>query len=335
MAGMGKQRPGRRAAAARAFFDVGWTLGNVLLWVSVALLAGLPVAALGNLLRVSGEGVGVALGLEGFALSSFQNGLMLGYALVGSLLCLFVVPLLWRTFSRPALLRGLAYTAIVIWTICAGLAVPSAWVGWQVTWYLAGAGTAGWWVWQKRWRGAGVAPSPLAGVLRPDIHSGQIWFAVVAGSQETKIRPVMVVGSAPEGRWKVLYFTTRKPKPHLAERYLEVVPGSLRGLPRENWVALRDVRELPRNQFRSYCGLAPGWVYEQACETAGLARDAHALVIEEDAAGERGGPLERMLRRIFALRTVDRELRESVSENIVAILKLPLWGSRRKPGGRR
>jgi hypothetical protein len=308
---------------------------DVAVWLAIALLLGIPAALVQLGLRGMTEMLAAStlMGNPGPA-AVFDGGIRIALALTIMLLTAFAVFALWRTVSGPQRLRVIAYGAIQLWAIAVALIPPGTEVGVQVAWYLAGVAGAGWWSWQKRWRGAGVAPSPLAGVLRPDTHTGQIWYGVVNGSQETKVRPVMVLARAPERQWLVAYFTSREPRPHLAKYYLSVPAGTLRGMDRDNWVSLRDPRTLSRGQLRSYTGLAPRWVYEQVCTLTGTVADPHALTVDEQVAGSGHGPVEHLLRTAFTGTPPDPEVTEAMSVSLRAFLKFRVAPWRRPRQGK-
>lgn len=321
--------PLTRAQALRdVTFDVGWVLGNLAAWTVMGLLAGLPALTVESQLRTF-----IALAADAIAessLGSFDATARVGLSVTLALTTMTLTPLLWRVVSQPLILRALLAATVQLLAVSAALLFPAPGVGSVVALTLAGTGSIGWILWSKKWRGAGVAPSPLAGVLRPEIRPGQIWFAVVVGTATTKVRPVIVLGR-PEGssRWTVAYLTTQEPRPHLAEHYIEVPPGDLRGLPKGNWVSLRDPRTLPRPKFRSYNGLAPAWLYEAVCSAVGVDASSAALTIPEAHAGEQAGPVERFLRRGLMLGSAEsRDVLAAMNENLRALLTQDVFGDR-------
>lgn len=266
------------------------------------------------------------LGLDYYTALVFGTGISVG---VGSILIIAAAigtPILWARISNPSTLRLVAYLTIQQVAIGTGMLAPVDWPGWYITWVLAGFGTAAWWAWQQRWRGTGVAPSPLAGILRPDIHPGQIWFAVIAGRKETKVRPVLVLNPDPNNpaRWLVAYFTTQAPKfDYLDQLYVQVPSGALRGLPKDNWVSMTDTRALNRNQFRVYTGLAPTWLYQAVCEGHKVAPNPLAWTIDETAAGHGESPFQTAL--LHALNIHHGTLHSDSGWNaLAAIMKLPV-----------
>jgi hypothetical protein len=321
-----------RSASARALYDFGVSLGYAALVIIFAVVAGLPSAFGQVFVRLGINNLVSLLSAGNPAIEPVAANLSRSlFAATVGFVTIILLPFAWRAVSRPAWLRGLAYAVIQILAICIALLIPDAGIGWNVALTLGGPASYAWWKWQKRWRGSGVAPSPISGYLRPEIHTGQIWYAVVTGSHETKVRPVMVLKPAPEGRWLVAYFTTQRPKPHLEAFYTDVPEGGLRGLPKENWVSLRDPRELSRHQFKTYTGMAPTWLYEGICSTLGLEADPHALTVNEIKAGEHSGPFESVLRRILWLRDDTLDVRVAASSNIKAMFTMNLTQRQPRP----
>lgn len=206
--------------------------------------------------------------------------------------------------------------------------MPDILTSWWVAWWLGGLGTTGWWTWEQRWRGSGVAPSPLAGVLRPELHPGQIWFATISGRRQTKVRPIIVLGSGPrKGTWSAAYFTSQSPRyENLAEFYTHVEAGVIRGIEVDNWVSLNDLRTLTRGDFRTYTGIAPTWLYETVCQAYDIVPDVHAHTVNEEKAGE--APAPTYLAILSALGLVKRDGRVNESSqswrNTWALANLPI-----------
>lgn len=213
-------------------------------------------------------------------------------------------PWLWRHTESPALLRAIASTSIQAYGLAVGLIIPPPLPGYLITGIISGVGIVTLWLWQRRWRGVGIAPAPLAGILRPAIHPGQIWYATIAGNKETKIRPIIVLGESPdnESRWNIAYCTTQPPRSDwMNAQYVHIPYGVVRGLPKETWVSARDLRDIPRSRFRTYLGLVPDAVYRELCEAANLEPAPDARVISEDRAGRQPGPMEAALRNALGL----------------------------------
>lgn len=316
--------PKAETSFQRVYRDTLWTLRWITTWVIIAFAIGAPAAGVQQLIRMGVSALTTLAAVSGPTAVSFETGLLAGIALLMNAVVLILLPVAWRHISHPNTLRVLAYAAIMIWAVATGLLIPDPLIGWMVTLDIAGAGSAGWWMWQRQWRGAGVAPSPLAGALRPDLHTGQIWYAVVAGSHETKVRPVIILAPADNGQWTVAYFTSQPPRDHRARHYLEIPEGSLRGLPKANWASLRDPRELTRKQFRTYSGLAPTWVYVQLCQRFNLFVDPHAFTVNETSAGQHGGPIEHLFHRMFRLQTTDADVRSAASANFRAFMRMTI-----------
>lgn len=312
------------------FYDAGWFLGFLALWMTFALFCSIPGVLIETILRAMLTGLAKMFSSEADLLMvAFETGLRVGLSLIAIVATFTILPFVWRHVSRPNSLRWAAYIAIQVVAVAVGLLFDSALSGAIITSVISGGGSAAWWLWQKRWKGSGVAPSPLAGILKPEIHSGQIWYAVIIGNHDTKIRPVIVMKPAANNSWTVAYFTTQEPKPHLAEYYLDIPTGSLRGLTRENWVSLRDPREILRKSFRGYTGLAPTWLYDSLCEKLKIEPDLHALTVDETKAGQGIGPIESLIRHAFNLEAQDDEVKQTMSENIKLLGKINIIPQRK------
>jgi hypothetical protein len=184
------------------------------------------------------------------------------------------------------------------------LFVPNLLNSFVVTTAVAGVGNVTLWLWQRRWRGVGIAPTPLAGLLRPALHPGQVWYATVKGAKETKVRPVVVLHESVEfpGRFVVAYCTTQAPRTEwLQNQYVHVDYGVIRGLPKETWISTKDLRELKRPHFRTYLGVAPEQVYATVCSEGGVQPAPDARLIPEQRAGRGHGPVETALRNALGL----------------------------------
>lgn len=312
----------KRPSFSATIKTVRLTIGILLAGITAAILTGLPIAIIETTIRFIIDNSSAWL-LGGHstaqAIYSFTIGMRVGFAVILILSTWLLLPFLWRITSSPRMLRLIAYVSIQVWALSAGLALPTNDTGGWATWYLAGCGTVAWWVWQSRWRGAGVAPSPIAGLLRPELHSGQIWYAVVTGARDTKVRPVIILGAAEDNKWMIAYSTSQEPREHLAQHYIAVPHGGLRGLPKENWVSLRDPRPLSRRQFRTYTGLAPEWLYKEICKKVNFTADPHAFTIKELKADERPGLIERLVGRVLSLGNRDPELDHALSSNLKAL----------------
>jgi mRNA-degrading endonuclease toxin of MazEF toxin-antitoxin module len=272
----------------------------------IAAIGGLPIAAIVLILKdIIGR---LSLTLSGVSDASrgvYQVGLSVGFALLLLMGVLALTPLIWRKISKPKNLIILAYfsitsIAIIIGMLFSGSVSSTFWL----SWWLGGVSTAAWWAWEQRWRGMGVAPSPLAGVLRPEMYPGQIWFASVHGKQSTKVRPVVILKPLPDGvHWQVAYFTTQKPKyEKFKKMYLNVPIGTIRGIAVENWVSLVDVQSLSRSKFRTYIGLAPTTLYEKVMEAYGFALETNARTIDEEIAGQQIAPSHKSILNILGIR---------------------------------
>lgn len=262
----------------------------------------------------------------------FNIGLNVGLGFVLLIGTVVLTPLLWRRFSNPKTLIKLAYLSVVLISISIGMLIPDIFAGWWIVWWLGGLSTTAWWTWNQRWRGSGVAPSPLAGVLRPELHPGQIWFSSVKGRKETKVRPVIVLSSGPRaGTWYVAYFTSQAPRnEQLEAMYLKVERGTLRGINIDNWISLADIRTLTRGDFRTYTGIAPTWLYAKVCEAYDIQPDGSAHTVDELKAGERPAPTHLAVLSALGLRKPQTDNSQALTEatqswrTTLALLNLPI-----------
>lgn len=296
----------------------------------IGALGGLPVA--GAVLGLKSLIAQIAA-LTSIEVESYRNVYELGITGGISLLILIgtvaLTPIAWRKFSKPETLTRLAYLALFLISVGLGILVsaPTISIFW-LSWWLGGVSTAAWWTWSQRWRGEGVAPSPLAGVLKPEIHPGQIWFASVPGKQVTKVRPVIVLNPVPNSpQWLVAYFTSQKPKYQKFEKMYRFVPkGTIRGLSIDNWVAVADAKTIARSYFRTYTGLAPTKLYEEVMEAYGIPVNPLARTINEDAAGENAAPTHKAILKLLGLRKYDDiDPAETISwQTAIRLMNLPV-----------
>ena len=229
-------------------------------------------------------------------------------------------PAFWRRVRGIGSQRAVVYTTVQVFGISIGLFGLNAWFSFSLTTLTVFAGTRIWWHWERRWRGVGRSPSIRSGIMRPTIHPGQIWFAFVKGEKETKNRPVITLHATDNGRWLVAYYTSRPPRYEAQKKYFFEVPAdTVRGIEKDSWINLADVRALKRNQFRTYIGLAPRSVYEDVCEGASVTPDPMSWTIPENSAGESYGPVESEFRRILGLDYNDEPGR--AVENVLDIFK--------------
>lgn len=307
-------------------------LAGVFVVLGITILSGIPAASVESFLDAYILWAAFQLNFEVAAYAyTFANAVNAAFGVLFLLGTPLLVPALWRKFSRPGVLRTVAYLAVQTIAIGVGLVIPDFANGSLVTLALAGAGTIGWWNWQLRWRGVGVAPSPLAGVLRPHVDPGQIWFGIVPGRQQTKVRPVMVLDVDPDGKhWHVAYFTTQPPKnTQYAKNYISVPAGVLRGFQKDNWVSLGDTRSLSRSQFRTYTGLAPKWLYEQVCAAHGITPSADSWTIDEEVAGQGHSPVYKTIAKALGLIKTEERIPDIASwETAWALMRLPIDAKR-------
>jgi hypothetical protein len=297
--------PGLASRARNGFRHI-WTV-----WVAAVLSAivGLPAGAVTILL---GNSLTDLTGFIGGRNSVFDYTLEIGLRVgLGALIGFGVTvgtPWVWRHADSPAVLRLIASTAVQGYALAISLFIPYFVYSFTVAVAVAGTGNVVLWLWQRRWRGVGVAPTPLAGILRPALHPGQVWYATIRGTRETKVRPVIVLGESIEnpGRWIVAYGTTQPPRSEwMQNQYVHVPYGVIRGIPKETWVSAKDIRELKRPNFRTYLGIAPEAVYNDICTHAGRPPAPDARLIREGRAGRGHGPLETALRQTLGLERSD------------------------------
>ncbi len=261
--------------------------------LSLAAVGGIPLGVFTLLILLGADIITFSFG---FAVPSyaeiFHTGLTVGLGFLLIVSTVVFTPMVWRRISDPKALSRVAYFALANFSIAAGLLMPDIFTAWWTTWWLGGLLTTAWWTWHQRWRGSGVAPSPLAGVLRPELSSGQIWFASVHGRRETKVRPVIVLSVGPrKATWLAAYFTSQPPKNEALEKhYLFVPANTLRGIDKDNWVSITDLRILTRGDFRTYTGIAPTWFYQDVCNSYDLVPDPNAHTVDELKAGDKPAP---------------------------------------------
>jgi hypothetical protein len=298
--------------------------------LALGAIGGLPIAGtvLGVKWLIAQIAAATTISVQSYQ-DIYQLGITGGISLLLLIATLTLTPLAWRKISNPTTLTKLAYTAIFLLAVALGMLIsgPISSVFW-ISWWLGGVGTAAWWTWRQRWRGDGVAPSPLAGVLRPEIHPGQIWFASVPGKQATKVRPIIVLNLIPESnQWLVAYFTSQAPKyEKFKKMYLKVPKGTIRGLSIDNWVSLNDAKTLSRTYFRTYTGLAPTWLYKQAMEAYGIPYNPLARTINEELAGENPAPTHKAVLKLLGFKKYnDVDPAETISwQTAIKLMNLPI-----------
>lgn len=298
--------------------------------LTIGALGGLPVAAavLGLKYLISQIAILAAIQIESYR-DAYELGITGGISLLILIGTISLTPIAWRKFSKPETLTRLAYLALFLISVALGILVSasSTTVFW-ISWWLGGVSTAAWWTWSQRWRGEGVAPSPLAGVLKPEIHPGQIWFASVPGKQVTKVRPVMILNPVPNSsQWLVAYFTSQRPKYQKFEKLYKFVPnGTIRGLSIDNWVAIADAKTLGRSYFRTYTGLAPTKLYEEVMEAYGIPVNPLARTINEDSAGANAAPTHKAILKLLGLKKYDDiDPAETISwQTAIRLMNLPV-----------
>jgi ethanolamine utilization microcompartment shell protein EutS len=282
--------------------------------ILIGILGGLPIAIAVFAASVATDFITFGVGFSSPSQAAiFNTGLNAGIGFLLIIGTIVLTPLAWRRFSNPRTLTRLAYLAVVIISVGAGMLMPDFFTAWWLSWWLGGLGTTAWWTWSQRWRGSGVAPSPLAGVLRPELHPGQIWFATVSGRKQTKVRPVLVLGSGPrKGTWYCAYFTSHGPRFENLKQYYSYIPaGIIRGIEVDNWISLNDLRTQTRGDFRTYTGIAPTWLYEEVCRAYEITPDAHAHTVDERKAGESPAPTHLAILAALGFRKASEKVNES------------------------
>lgn len=249
------------------------------------------------------------------------NSLLSGISILLFIGLVIFIPKIWRKVVGISKQRAIIYTTIQLFGISIGLIGLSKGFSFWLTFFIVFSGTRTWWSWEHRWRGVGHSPSIRAGIIRPKIHPGQIWFAYVPGEKETKNRPIMTLKQADNGRWVIAYFTTRAPKYQAQEKYfIAVKADTLRGMEKDSWINISDTKALKRGQFRTYIGLAPKALYEEVCRATNVEPDPLSWTIDENLAGESFGPMEAEFRRAIGMTHGITDPRRSV-EGLRSIFK--------------
>lgn len=244
----------------------------------------------------------------------YTSSILVGISLFLLMVLAIYVPKLWRKVVGASFQRAIIYTTIQIFGIAVGLMISNKTSGFWLTFFIVFSGSRIWWSWERRWRGVGRSPSLRSGILRPIIHPGQVWFAFVPGEKETKNRPIMVLRQAENSsRWIIVYFTTQAPKYYSQMKtYLEVKAEDTRGMKKDSWVNIADLKTIRRNQFRTYIGLAPKALYEEVCRASNIEPDPLSWTIDETTAGQGYGPIEAEFRRAIGLDSNTTDPRQSV-----------------------
>lgn len=300
--GAASPRPSGLARAAS------WSLRALVVLIAV-VVAGAPSGLMEGILRWGVDSL-VPADVSGSPLPTAVPGALVLTALALLAVTAFGVPVVWRRSNNPAVLRLCMYVSLQTVAVALGLLVSlNAGLGQFVSWAFGGAGTVVWWSWQKKWRGAGLAPSPLTGILKPAILPGQIWYAFVQGRQEGKVRPVLVLNwDGTRHGWICAYFTSQPPpSPKIAAGYIAADVGAVRGLDKRNWLRVSETRALGRRAFRSYTGLAPRWLYDAACVRAGCPPHADARTVDERSAGHSKTAFELALLDALGVRQTARQ----------------------------
>lgn len=210
--------------------------------------------------------------------------MLAGLSLLLMLSLVLLTPIVWRRLRSVILQRFLVYICIQVFGVALGLIGLSSIFSTTLTIIVVTLLTRLWWYWEGRWRGVGRSPSLISGIIRPTLHPGQIWFAFVKGEKETKSRPVMILTLGEGSKWIVAYCTSQEPKYDGQKKYLLSVPaGTIRGIEKNSWINLSDTRSLKRNQFRTYIGLAPWFLYEKVCQQASVEVDSESWTIAEES----------------------------------------------------
>lgn len=251
----------------------------------------------------------------------FANSLLSGISIIIFISLVIFIPKIWRKVVGVSKQRAIIYTTIQLFGISIGLIGLSKDFSFWLTFFIVFSGTRTWWSWERRWRGVGRSPSLRAGIMRPKIHPGQIWFAYVPGEKETKNRPIMTLKQVDNGRWVIAYFTTRAPKYQAQEKYfIAVKADTVRGMEKDSWVNISDAKALKRGQFRTYIGLAPKALYEEVCKATNVEPDPLSWTIDENLAGQSFGPMEAEFRRAIGMTHGITDPRRSV-EDLRSIFK--------------
>ena len=275
-------------------------------WLSILVLstlAGIEAAMITNTLK------NMIIRLSNFFFNAYpERRILLAVStLSGISILLFMslvvfIPMLWRKVVGISFQRAIIYTTIQLFGISLGLIGLNRTFSFWLTFVLVFAGTRTWWSVERSWRGVGHSPSLRSGIMKPHIHSGQLWFAYVPGNKETKNRPIMVLKQTDNRRWLVAYYTTQAPRYTAQEKYfIEIKSDNIRGMEKNSWINISDIKALKKNQFRTYVGLAPEDLYNKVCVASNVAGDPLAWTINESVAGGSSGPIELGFRRAIGL----------------------------------
>jgi len=262
------------------------------------------VSGLEYAVRLLSSGVASLVGfVDSYQELVFQSGLLAGIAFILLFVVTLAMPILWRHMPWQQHQYKIAALAFVqCYALGIGLIFPvGSSVGWLIAFALSVLGSFAWFAWQRRWRGQGRAPSPLSGLLRPQIQAGQIWYAYITGAKEGKVRPVIVLKQADRKYWLAAYFTTHEPNTFFEEEYTEVPLGTVRGISKRSWIHLSDLRVIARKRFRIYVGPSPEKLYSKVCDAVRVQPQPGAFTVQEEKAGERMGPAEYALRRTLGV----------------------------------
>jgi hypothetical protein len=276
----------------------------VVVLLPAAMVAGAPggwgVHTVNALTKHLSENTGLATA-RGVVL--YQQGLQLVLATLIGVTVSVLIPALWRRLRSRHAAEFLAWVFTQLIAVAFGLLVPVTQPnGWIVGAAFGGTLTVAWLHWLYKWRGVGVAPSPLTGVLKPTPRAGQVWFAYIVGTRNSKLRPVILLNNTGT-KWQVAYLTSKTQTGTPREGgTVYVKTTQMRGIALNSWVMFNDLRELRKQKLRSYVGLCPEWLYFEVCSKAGVTPDGKAWTLKETTAGAAPGVVERAVRTAFGSR---------------------------------
>ncbi|HEX2807800.1 MAG TPA: hypothetical protein VHN80_16695 [Kineosporiaceae bacterium] len=150
-----------------------------------------------------------------------------------------------------------------------------------------------WNVWRTRWCGAGENPNLLAGVVRPPVRPGQLWWSTGPAQDDGSSgkRAVLVIGRHPGGSWDVAAITFQDKESRLPGQ-LQVPPQRVRHFTSTGWLNVTDRLPMGRDQLGNYIGRAPHTFHQEVRAHAGIptAPSARSRGRDRDRVAQPGEP---------------------------------------------